>query len=279
MTRRIEMSRTALAIAVLAGSASAVLAGPEWTEVGDSGSNLPGAQTPTGPGPITGIKGELTGGIPRGIADFEDVYRIIIDDPASFSAFIVPNANGTPTFDTQLFLFNRFGEGVIANDDNTIAGANGESGFFNNATDGSGASVMNPDIYFLAISGGGNAPRDRFSDTIFDFLIPGEVSGPDGSSDFLDRWSGPGAIGEYTIALSGVIALSPQEAADLNHDGCIDSQDLAILLAAWGTQRATDLNNDGITDSGDLAILLAAWGCPITLDTKPALSTNDTASR
>jgi len=47
--------------------------------------------------------------------------------------------------------------------------------------------------------------------------------------------------------------------ADLNGDGCVDSADLAILLAAWAGPGA-DLNGDNVTDSADLAILLAAWG-------------------
>ncbi len=48
------------------------------------------------------------------------------------------------------------------------------------------------------------------------------------------------------------------QAADLNADTRVDSEDLAILLAAWGGPSA-DLDNDGSTGSSDLAILLAAW--------------------
>ncbi len=47
--------------------------------------------------------------------------------------------------------------------------------------------------------------------------------------------------------------------ADFSGDGCVDSADLAILLAAWASMTA-DLNGDLVTDSADLAILLAAWG-------------------
>lgn len=46
--------------------------------------------------------------------------------------------------------------------------------------------------------------------------------------------------------------------ADLNADGAVDANDLAILLAAWGGAEV-DLNADGVTDAADLAILLAAW--------------------
>lgn len=51
----------------------------------------------------------------------------------------------------------------------------------------------------------------------------------------------------------------PVCAADLDHSGTIDSQDISILLNAWGTPAA-DLNNDGTTSSPDLAVLLNAWG-------------------
>lgn len=62
--------------------------------------------------------------------------------------------------------------------------------------------------------------------------------------------------GAFMVRASGEPVGSP---ADLNGDGEVDSQDLAILLAAWGGAGA-DLNDDGVTDSSDLAILLAAWG-------------------
>jgi hypothetical protein len=49
-------------------------------------------------------------------------------------------------------------------------------------------------------------------------------------------------------------ALSP----DLNGDGTVNAEDLAILLGAWGTALA-DLDGDGTTNASDLAILLGAW--------------------
>lgn len=54
--------------------------------------------------------------------------------------------------------------------------------------------------------------------------------------------------------------------ADLNCSGQVDSPDISVLLAAWGTPGA-DLNGDGITSSQDLAVLLSAWGsCPSCQD-------------
>lgn len=54
---------------------------------------------------------------------------------------------------------------------------------------------------------------------------------------------------------------------DLNRDGTVDAEDLAILLAEWGPCGkggcTADLNGSGAVDGEDLAILLAQWGtCP-----------------
>jgi hypothetical protein len=50
--------------------------------------------------------------------------------------------------------------------------------------------------------------------------------------------------------------------ADLNGDGSVTANDLAVVLGAWGTTGA-DLNGDGDTNAADLAVLLGAWGdCP-----------------
>ncbi len=45
---------------------------------------------------------------------------------------------------------------------------------------------------------------------------------------------------------------------DVTGNGCVDSEDLAALLAAWGTS-SSDLDGDGVVGSSDLAVLLAAW--------------------
>lgn len=56
-----------------------------------------------------------------------------------------------------------------------------------------------------------------------------------------------------------IIRLAAPCPADFNADLAVDSVDLAILLAAWGS-TGVDLNGDGVAGSSDLAILLAAWG-------------------
>jgi hypothetical protein len=48
--------------------------------------------------------------------------------------------------------------------------------------------------------------------------------------------------------------------SDLNGDGVVNAQDLAVMLAAWGTASSeADVNGDGIVDGKDLAILLGSW--------------------
>jgi hypothetical protein len=40
----------------------------------------------------------------------------------------------------------------------------------------------------------------------------------------------------------------------------VNSQDLAILLSAWGSSGgAADMNRDGAVNSADLAIMLSRW--------------------
>jgi len=47
---------------------------------------------------------------------------------------------------------------------------------------------------------------------------------------------------------------------DLDGDGDVDLQDLAILLAAYGVDAGGDVDGDGDTDLNDLALLLANYG-------------------
>jgi len=60
----------------------------------------------------------------------------------------------------------------------------------------------------------------------------------------------------------GVFEVSLPSGADLNGDGEVGSEDLGIMLAAWGPCGGclSDLDGDGVVGSPDLGILLAAWG-------------------
>lgn len=69
-----------------------------------------------------------------------------------------------------------------------------------------------------------------------------------------------GQGGDVVLTLSnGQSTACPACPADLNHSGAVDSQDISIMLNAWGT-TAADLSGDGVTNSADIAVLLNAWG-------------------
>ena len=97
---------------VIAGLMAA-LAGPaqafHFVETGDAGQ-LPGTAKPAiGTGVLETISGSLA-------SQDIDLYKIVITDPASFSATTL----GTAAFDTQIWLFHLNGTGIAANDDTGI---------------------------------------------------------------------------------------------------------------------------------------------------------------
>lgn len=174
-------------IALFVGMSSALATGPEHVEGEDDAGSLPGgAQITFGGGLIQSIVGDL-GGI-KGLSgeglDLEDMYLILIKDPAEFSATTVLELGGSANFDTRLFLFHFNGNGLLGNDDTFIPPL-GE-GFIstgstlgNAATDGTGLVITEPGLYFLAVT---VSPRAPISDSgsIFLFESSTEVSGPDG---------------------------------------------------------------------------------------------------
>lgn len=186
-------------------AACAVIAGPNWVEPGaGAGSSLATADEPAGSGLLQTISGRLRGPADgQGTTDFEDVYRIFISAPTQFSARTFGGPGGA-TFNTQLWLFNSAGQALLGNDD---AGP-GEDGslLLSMSNDGTGIDLTAPGIYYLAISGHGNVPLS-VGGPMFQFLIPNEISGPDGPGGMapLGGWSGEGEFGDYVIYLEGVI--------------------------------------------------------------------------
>lgn len=75
--------------------------------------------------------------------------------------------------------------------------------------------------------------------------------------------AGSGSIIEAAVddfKFGGLVCdTTPANPADLNGDGAVDSADLGILLAGWGTGQG-DVDGDGLTNATDLSILLSAWG-------------------
>lgn len=92
--------------------------------------------------------------------------------------------------------------------------------------------------------------------TLYNFRMRSERAPAEATATITLHLSGsPASVPVTVVAPASMDALP----ADLNSDGCVDSGDLAELLAAWDTPGA-DLTGDGVTDASDLAVLLAAWG-------------------
>jgi len=101
---------------------------------------------------------------------------------------------------------------------------------------------------------------DRFlpstGDTFTVVSAPGGVTGTFTDVGFPDA---PGVSWELVYEADEILLRATGGiTGDLSGDGCVDSKDLAIVLAAWETPGA-DLTGDNITDSSDLAVILAAW--------------------
>jgi len=107
-----------------------------WNEQCDAG-DLPETAQSTGSSPIVEIRGSLG-------TDDVDMYAIYIANPANFSASTVNGA----TFDTQLWLFDADGKGVVFND-NAVGTTGSQS-----RIDNSSGCLTNrpPGVYYLAIS-------------------------------------------------------------------------------------------------------------------------------
>jgi hypothetical protein len=129
------------------------------------------------------------------------MYRICLKGGRTFSATTVGGAQ----FDTQLFLFDRQGIGVYANDD---VGSDGGSTYIVQSTLPAG-HALTPQYrgkYYLAISAYNNDPVSaggRIFPNEGSFTDVVAASGPGGGSK-ITGWSNEGgAAGVYTIRLTG----------------------------------------------------------------------------
>lgn len=122
----------AAVLALLAGGVG-VASAQVWAESGDAGE-LPGtAQTPVGVGALTTITGNLLGDA--------DMYLINIPNPGA--GFEAKTSGNSTTIDTQLFLFDPAGMGVVHDDDDPAGGLQSKI---------TNSFVTTPGNYLLAVS-------------------------------------------------------------------------------------------------------------------------------
>jgi hypothetical protein len=178
-----------LTIGALTLSASAQI----WYEQGDAG-DLPETAQSTGSGILSQIQGTLD-------VNDVDMYAIYITDPAAFSASTV----GGATWDTQLFLFDANGVGVVANDD---------TGGLQSTIDNTAGCITAPGLYYLAITRYNKDPLGCNDGGLWSTNDNNCPNGPERSSRVNSWTSSTGTAGSYTIFLTGVEGATAGDPAD-----------------------------------------------------------------
>ena len=188
--------------------------GPHFVEPDDAGSSRDTAKdvkTQDG-GAVQSMYGTLAGtggGGFRGFGDYQDVYRINIADPTAFK--IEMGDSGLAIPDAMMFLFNEWGNPIMASDNTSSQNFNPileniDGQFFDEAG-----------IYYLAIT---SAPSEALFEFGPDNFIPlfnlaenpfGTVGPTDQTWDlkWTDAWSTPDYenFGTYFLNLDGVISM------------------------------------------------------------------------
>ncbi|MDP1663071.1 MAG: GC-type dockerin domain-anchored protein [Phycisphaerales bacterium] len=228
----------------------------------DTAGDLPAmAAVLPGSGDLSSITGVLG-------ANDVDMYKINICDMANFSA---TTQNTAPTIDTQLFLFNADGTGVVMNDDNPA----GTGGLWSRIDNTTGFIVANG-TYYLAISRYDMDPTsgglEIWADTPF-----GAQRQPDGanSSGIVDAWNGANAnTNGYLIELTGTCYPSSGPICGLadvggvggapGADNHLDNNDFVVFIDYFFNQNPiADQGStggvagaDGVYDNNDFIVFI-----------------------
>jgi uncharacterized Zn-binding protein involved in type VI secretion len=190
---------TFLALTALTATA---LAQVDWTEQGDAG-DLPETAQATGTDtntPLSSISGALA-------ADDVDMFAIYIADPSAFQA----ETNTTTTnFDSQLWLFDVNGNGIVHDDDS--------AGSLRSRITNANNCIPGPGTYYIAISRWNRDPRDCDDNAIWTGTANAcAVAG----RSRVAYWTGATAAGTYQIVLQGAFTspLGPDPADCPPFDG------------------------------------------------------------
>lgn len=213
-----------------------------WNErhhEGGNSSTLPmHAMTVEGNGPLQTLLCDFPTGE-------RETFKIRICDPAIFRATAKLSFWGGGTYRARMFLFDEDGRGVVGIN-NTIEGTD---------TTLTGLPSITPGDYFLTVGsycGGANGynavPYDAANQPLWDFSNNHNVSiapnGPGAANPILFLGSqsncenvADGDVYTARIEMTGAchVASAPSGCPDLNGDGVVSLQDLAILLAVFGT--------------------------------------------
>jgi len=161
---------SALRRAASAGAASLLLATASaqavtYTETGDAGQTLAGAQSTAGSsGALSDVFGSLSSSTDA------DLFVIRVTDAAAFSATTV-NATGG-WLDTQLFLLSSSGAPIVVNDDDA-------GGLTTLSTLPAGSVVsLAPGLYVLGVSMSGYDPMNVNAQLLFASGLPTALRGP-----------------------------------------------------------------------------------------------------
>jgi len=176
----------------------------------------------------------------------KDMFTICVSDANTFEASVV----GGATWDSQMFLFDSAGLGVLHNDDEPLPGTSFQSKI-------TGVPLASGGLYYLAISGFNTDPFSVGNFAIWNnddgagnFNTVRAPDGP-GAANPISLWIGAGnAGGAFTITLTGATASCP---IDLTSDGtnnvpdcAVDINDLLFFLGNFEAGNvAVDLDNDG----------------------------------
>jgi PEP-CTERM motif-containing protein len=202
-----KLAPTLLALVGTLALATASLQAQIYTEIGDAGQTLAGAQTTgiLGGQPLNTIVGTISTGTDA------DLFLITLTAPTTFSA---TTTGGLTLMDTALFLFDGMGNAIFTNDD-----ANGMS-LQSTLPAGTGFTMtLGPGTYYLGISLSGNEPINQNGQLLFEAYINGDstslrgpASGINPSTEFdFNGNTSFSETGVYEIDLTGVETVAVPE--------------------------------------------------------------------